>query len=135
MGIPEAIVNSVESLPESKFRKILFWIKKKKILDIRSDLYENIVLMGGNVNFNGFEQRVYDDVRCLIPSKYKLNVKAESDCLGCAWQGGKMLAENETEFKELVVSKKAYDEFGHSVCKKKFDIVNWKYFELIIFCK
>ncbi|RNA27435.1 actin-related 6 [Brachionus plicatilis] len=108
MGISEAIVHSVESLSE----------------EIRSDLYENIVLMGGNAKFSGFNQRVFNDVRCLIPSKYKLNVSTENDCLGCAWQGGKKLAENETEFNELIVSRKTYEEFGHSICKKKFDIIN-----------
>lgn len=128
MGISEAIVHSVESLPESKMQmKIIFFFLFKFIqriyLDLRSDLYENIVLMGGNAKFKGFNQRVYDDVRCLISSKYKLNVTTETDCVACAWQGGKLLAENETEFQELLVSKKTYEELGHSVCKKKFDLV------------
>lgn len=128
MGISEAIVHSIESLPEGKFQiqlDIFFCFKfiQRIYLDIRYDLYENIVLMGGNAKFKGFKQRVYEDVRCLISNKYNLNVTTEPDSTTCAWQGGKLLAENENEFQELIISKKTYDEFGHSVCKNKFDLV------------
>lgn len=37
------------------------------------------------------------------------------------WSGGRGLA-NSPEFNNLLVNKKAYDEYGHSYCKKKFDV-------------
>ena len=53
--------------------------------------------------------------------EYDLNVQVANDAFDYAWQGGKMLAQS-TEFDELVVSKKAYEEHGHNICKEKFNI-------------
>jgi len=40
-----------------------------------------------------------------------------------AWQGGKSLASG-PDFDDLVVTKKMYEEHGHSICVKKFNIDN-----------
>jgi actin-related protein len=58
----------------------------------------------------------------MIPDEYDLNVNhEESDAFSCIWNGGKSLA-NGKDFNDLVVSKKLYEEYGHSICKKKFDL-------------
>lgn len=76
------------------------------------------------MGFTGFHERIYKDVRSLISDDYELNVVCDSQkYIDYAWQGGKLLAES-TEFDELVVTKKSYDEFGHNLCKKKFDILH-----------
>ena len=78
--------------------------------------------MGGNAGFKGFRERVFQDVRSLISDDYELNVACDSQKYAeFGWQGGKLLA-NSDEFSDLVVTKKAYDEFGHNLCHKKFDI-------------
>lgn len=80
--------------------------------------------MGGNVGLRGFRERVYQDVRSLIADDYELNINAstEENPSELAWQGGKLLANSNDEFNDLVVTRKAYDEFGHNLCRKKFDI-------------
>lgn len=58
----------------------------------------------------------------MISDDYELNIIAEeSDKLTYAWKGGKLLA-NSQELNDLLISKKTYEEHGHSICKKKFDL-------------
>jgi len=62
-------------------------------------------------------------VRNLVSDEYEVTINQDNDVLAYPWQGGRLLA-NSTEFNDLYVSRKAYDEHGHNICKKKFDI-NW----------
>ena len=57
-GIPEAIVQAVESCPE----------------EMRESLYSCVLLTGGNCLFPNFQQRLYNELRSLIPVEYELNV-------------------------------------------------------------
>ncbi|MGH0173649.1 UNVERIFIED_CONTAM: hypothetical protein FKN15_065740 [Acipenser sinensis] len=58
MGIPEAIVNSVQNLPD----------------EMQPHFFKNIVLTGGNTLFPGFRDRVFKDVRSLTPTDYEVSV-------------------------------------------------------------
>ncbi|KAJ6636894.1 hypothetical protein lerEdw1_013922 [Lerista edwardsae] len=58
MGIPEAIVYSIQNLPE----------------EMQPHFFKNIVLTGGNTLFPGFRDRVYSEVRCLTPTDYDVSV-------------------------------------------------------------
>jgi len=51
-----------------------------------------------------------------------LNIQVATDVFSYAWQGGAKLASNSTEFNDLIISKKLYEETGHTVCKEKFNI-------------
>ena len=61
-------------------------------------------------------------MRALILDEYDLNIQQATDVFDYAWQGGKLLANTQNDFDQLCVSKKAYEENGHSVCKEKFNI-------------
>jgi len=43
-------------------------------LDVRKDLYSNIILSGGSTMFPGTTERVSKDLQTLIPSTTKINV-------------------------------------------------------------
>lgn len=109
VGIVEAIVDSINSLP-----------KKMHAL-----LYGNIVLTGGNANIPGFKERVLRGVRSYCPSFYKVDVFLPDDPIAHPWFGGKALATQYAEtFKQLIVTKKDYDESGENkrqICVDKFD--------------
>jgi len=105
MGIPEAIVHSIESC----------------LTAVQPHLYNNILLTGGNVLLKGFRERVYKDLRALIPDEYDLNVFSASESQ-YAWYGGQLLAES-GEYNNIVVTRKAYEEYGHDLCKQKFNIM------------
>ena len=60
-------------------------------------------------------------MRCLISDDFDLNVVLANDAQ-YAWAGGQILA-NSTDFNHLIVTKKLYEEFGHNICKQKFDSI------------
>lgn len=59
MGIPEAVINSVQSCPEKTIEHLL----------------SNIVVCGGSALFPGMEERLQKDIRALAPDIYKVSVK------------------------------------------------------------
>jgi len=62
-------------------------------------------------------------VRSLISDEYELNIKAMQEANTYAWKGGQSLASS-SDFDDLIVTKKMYEEHGHSICIKKFNIDN-----------
>lgn len=110
LGIVEAIVDSIQSLPKQ----------------IHALLYANIVLTGGNAKLPGFRQRVLNGVRSYCPSSFQVEVYLPDDPITDAWFGGKLLATQYRDmFSEMVVTKKQYDESGENkrqICVEKFDI-------------
>ncbi|XP_027248399.1 actin-related protein 6 isoform X4 [Cricetulus griseus] len=105
MGIPEAIVYSIQNLPE----------------EMQPHFFKNIVLTGGNSLFPGFRDRVYSEVRCLTPTDYDVSVVLPENPITYSWEGGKLISEND-DFEDMVVTREDYEENGHSVCEEKFDI-------------
>ncbi|XP_065793544.1 actin-related protein 6 isoform X2 [Muntiacus reevesi] len=105
MGIPEAIVYSIQNLPE----------------EMQPHFFKNIVLTGGNSLFPGFRDRVYSEVRCLTPTDYDVSVVLPENPITYAWEGGKLISEND-DFEDMVVTREDYEENGHSICEEKFDI-------------
>ena len=63
----------------------------------------------------------YNDVRSLLSDEYEINVANIKNTDTYAWHGGKKLATSK-DFNDLCVTKKMYDELGHNICKKKFNI-------------
>ncbi|XP_039210000.1 actin-related protein 6 isoform X4 [Crotalus tigris] len=105
MGIPEAIVYSIQNLPE----------------EMQPHFFKNIVLTGGNSLFPGFRDRVYSEVRCLTPTDYDVSVVLPENPITYSWEGGKLISEND-DFEDMVVTREDYEENGHSICEEKFDI-------------
>lgn len=58
MGLAEAIVKSIKSCPKK----------------YQSSLSNNILFIGGNTKFLGFKNRIFSEIRSLIPYHWKLNV-------------------------------------------------------------
>ena len=67
----------------------------------------------------------FKDVRMLIGDDYDLGVHlAKEDALTYAWQGGREMAGGESsDFAQLVVSKKLYEEHGSNICKERFELM------------
>ena len=94
----------------------------KCYIDIRKDLYANIVLSGGSTMFPGFAERMQKEITALAPAAAVINVLAPSNRKYSAWIGGSILATMST-FQDMWISKKEYDEFGPSIVHKK----SWEY--------
>lgn len=109
VGLVEAIVDSISSLPEK----------------IQPLLYSNILLTGGSANIPGLRERLIRCVRAYCPAYYDVNVFLPDNPTTHAWYGGKVVATQHADLcRQLAVTKKEYDESGENrrqICVDKFD--------------
>merc|ERR1712028_175889 len=83
-------------------------------VDIRKDLYSNIVLSGGTTMFAGIGERMTKELTALAPSTMKIKVVAPSERKYSVWIGGSILSSLST-FQQMWISKAEYDESGPSI--------------------
>ncbi|CAH4029494.1 unnamed protein product [Pieris brassicae] len=105
MGIPEAIINSIDSCPEGN----------------KESLLENIILYGGNALFPGFRDRVFNEVRALALDHFDVNVSIAENPITYAWEGGKYLFKD-PDFYSFCLTKEEYEEEGRNLAFERFDI-------------
>jgi len=87
-------------------------------VDVRKDLYANIVLSGGSTMFPGVAERMTKEISVLAPSTMKVKVAAPPERKWSVWIGGSILASLST-FQQMWVTKAEYDDFGPSVVHSK----------------
>ncbi|KAI8618830.1 actin family [Chytriomyces sp. MP71] len=87
-------------------------------MDIRRELYGNIVLSGGTTLYPGLEERMRREMSALAPSSMKIRVVAPPERRYSVWIGGSILASLST-FQSMWVSKQEYDESGPSIVHRK----------------
>jgi actin-related protein len=87
-------------------------------IDVRKDLYQNIVLSGGTTMFNGLPERLQKEVSNLAPSAIKVKVVAPPERKYSVWIGGSILASLST-FQTMWIQKKEYDESGPTIVHSK----------------
>ncbi|KAI0301946.1 actin 1 [Multifurca ochricompacta] len=83
-------------------------------LDIRRDLYGNVVLSGGTTMFPGIADRMQKELTSLSPSSIKVKIVAPPERKYSVWIGGSILASLST-FQNLWCSKQEYDESGPGI--------------------
>eukprot|EP00924_Labyrinthula_sp_SR-Ha-C_P015462 snap_masked-scaffold_4-processed-gene-0.25-mRNA-1 protein AED:0.01 eAED:0.01 QI:0/0/0/1/1/1/2/0/371 len=87
-------------------------------IDVRKDLFQNILLVGGNTLFSGFQKRLQNELQKLAPKKVSVKVVApedrkESICKSAAYVAAQPFLE------QYWVLKEEYEYFGPSVINKK----------------
>lgn len=87
-------------------------------IDIRKDLFGNVVLAGGCSMFPGVQERVQKELTALAPSSMRLKVVAPPERKYSAWIGGSILASLST-FQQMWITKYEYDENGPSIVHRK----------------
>jgi actin-related protein len=85
-------------------------------IDIRKDLYSNIVMSGGATMFEGIADRMTKEIVNLAPSSMKVKVVAPPERKYSVWIGGSILASLST-FQQMWISKDEYEESGPSIGK------------------
>lgn len=88
-------------------------------VDIRTDLYANIVLAGSNTMFPGIADRLQKEISGLVPPTMKIKIIASPEGSISDWKGGSILASLST-FQQQWVTKQRYDEEGSSVIHRNF---------------
>jgi actin-related protein len=87
-------------------------------VDIRKDLYGNIVLSGGTTMFEGIDNRMEKEIKALAPQSMKIKIVAPPERKYSVWIGGSILASLST-FQQMWISKQEYDESGPQIVHRK----------------
>jgi len=87
-------------------------------VDIRKDLYGNIVLSGGTTMFDGIAERMEKEIKALAPQTMKIKIVAPPERKYSVWIGGSILASLST-FQQMWISKQEYDESGPQIVHRK----------------
>ena len=87
-------------------------------IDIRKDLYANIVLSGGTTMYEGMGERLQKEVTTLAPPSMKVKVLAPSERKFSVWIGGSILA-NLSTFQQMWITREEYDETGPAIVHRK----------------
>ncbi|KAF9371758.1 actin [Mortierella sp. AD011] len=98
---------------ETTFNSIM-----KGDVDIRRDLYGNIVMSGGTTMYPGIADRMQKEITALAPSSMKVKIVAPPERKYSVWIGGSILASLST-FQQMWISKMEYDESGPSIVHRK----------------
>ncbi|CAD6952728.1 unnamed protein product, partial [Tilletia laevis] len=87
-------------------------------LDIRKDLYGNIVMSGGTTMYAGISDRMQKEIQTLTPGSMKVKIVAPPERKYSVWIGGSILASLST-FQQMWISKQEYDESGPGIVHRK----------------
>lgn len=87
-------------------------------VDIRKELYYNIVLSGGNTMFPGIGNRLQREIAMLAPASMTIKIIAPPERKYSVWIGGSILASLST-FQQMWISKEEYAESGSMIVHRK----------------
>ncbi|RZR97801.1 hypothetical protein BHM03_00027043 [Ensete ventricosum] len=93
---PSMIGMEAAGIHETTYNSIM-----KCDVDIRKDLYGNIVLSGGSTMFTGIADRMSKEITALAPSSMKIKVVAPPERKYSVWIGGSILASLST-FQQVI---------------------------------
>ncbi|KAI5188417.1 actin beta/gamma 1 [Nematocida sp. AWRm77] len=110
---PSFLGKEIPGVHETCFNSIM-----KCDVDIRKDLYTNIVLSGGTTLYPDIGKRMQNEISTLAPSSMKVQVISNPERKYSVWIGGSILASLGT-FQSMWISKAEYDEAGPSIVHRK----------------
>ncbi|XP_062584201.1 actin-6-like [Saccostrea cucullata] len=87
-------------------------------IDIRRDMYSNIVLSGGSTMFPGIKDRLTKELTAISPSSAKVKINAAPERKYSVWIGGSILGSLST-FQQMWITKQEYDECGPGIVHRK----------------
>jgi len=90
----------------------------KSDVDIRRDLFRNVVISGGTTMFPGFAQRVHAELKAKAPASMAIKIIAAAERKYSVWIGGSILS-SLSSFDEMWITKNEYDEAGPSIVHRK----------------
>jgi len=116
---PEVLFNpSMIGKEQQGVHRLTFDSIMKCDVDIRRDLYKNIVMSGGTTMYAGIPERLEKEMKALAPQGMDIKVIAPPERKYSVWIGGSILASLST-FEEMWVSKEEYDESGPTIVHRK----------------
>jgi actin beta/gamma 1 len=105
-------------LEQEGIHKLTFTSIMKCDVDIRKDLYGNVVMSGGTTMYQGIPERVQKEIKSLAPDSMTIKIIAPPERKYSVWIGGSILSSLST-FEEMWIKKEEYDESGPSIVHRK----------------
>ena len=87
-------------------------------MDLRKDLYANVVMSGGTTMYPGINERMTAELKKLVPTSIEVRVVTPPERKYSVWIGGSILASLNT-FQENWITREEYDECGPSIVHRK----------------
>eukprot|EP01083_Nonionella_stella_P312250 1116196_1 len=116
---PEVLFNpQVIGQENEGIHKLLYQSVMKCDVDIRKELYANVVLSGGSSCFAGLQERMSQEISAMAPASMRVNIVAPPERKYSVWIGGSILG-SLTSFQEMWIFKEEYDEAGTSIVHRK----------------
>jgi len=103
----------VQGIHETAFNSIM-----KCDVDVRKDLYGNIVLSGGSTMFPHIVDRMSKEIQALAPTNMKCEVLAPPERKFSVWIGGSILASLPT-FSSMWITKNEFDDNSPAIVHRK----------------
>ncbi|KAF8167039.1 actin family [Mycena galopus ATCC 62051] len=116
---PEALFKpSMLGLEAAGIHHMAFHSIMKCDVDLRRDLYANVVLSGGSTMFPGFADRTQKELGGMAPTNATVKIVAPPERKYSVWLGGSILSSLST-FQKLWVTQQEYDERGPGIIHYK----------------
>lgn len=118
---PEVLFQpSFIGVEQAGIHKLAFDSIMKCDVDIRKDLYGNIVMSGGTTMFDQIDTRLRNEVVAQAPAAMEncIKIVAPPERKYSVWIGGSILASLST-FEDMWVTKDEYDEAGPAIVHRK----------------
>jgi actin-related protein len=118
-NIPEAIFKpSLIDLDQTGLHEFCFKSIMKSNTEIRSEMFKNIILAGGNTLFENFKERLSYEINQLAPTKTQIDVVDNKERMYSSWIGGSIIGNMDT-FQYLCISRKEFEENGSKIVHDK----------------
>ncbi|KAL9094676.1 MAG: hypothetical protein Q9165_002945 [Trypethelium subeluteriae] len=117
--VPEVVFQpAIAGLDQAGIIEIAADIVTQRVSDSpqKGDLLKDIFLTGGNTLFQGFEERLRNELRAVLPANAPLTVRQARDPILDAWKGAARWSA-EPESKQAFVSRAEYMEKGGEYMK------------------
>ena len=124
--IPEILISNNERLENGVIGfqgipQMVYDSVTKCEMDIRKELFNNIVLAGGNTLFNGFNDKLQTKLFDLTNQNQKIKIVASNSSIErrfSAWIGGSILS-SLASIQNSWMTKSDYEEHGPSLIERK----------------
>lgn len=87
-------------------------------IDLRKDLFQNVILSGGNSCFKGFSERLQRQVSEIAPQNVKVKVITAAEKQFTPWLGGSILS-SLGSFQQMWMSRQEFEEHGAIMIERK----------------
>merc|ERR1719440_394581 len=87
-------------------------------IDVRREMYGNVILSGGTTMFPGIGERMTKELTALAPATMKVKVVAPPERKYSVWIGGSVVSSLST-FQQMWITKGEYDEQGPTIVHRK----------------